>query len=369
MGMTINFMCGAVLLLVCSSLLLACGDDSDFSAGTEGQPQVSASTTQVADLVANVAGERASVNGILAVNSDPHDYEPKPSDAEAMIDADLVVGSGGDLDIWLDDLIETSGSDAERLTLIDSVRTIEEGHDHGHDEHAVEGRADEDESHSDKDEEQGKKHSSEEDSGDEHGEERELAAEDEQAGETDPHWWQDPRNAVLAVDAIRNELIKIDPEGAGQYEANAAAYTAELEELDATIADCMERVPAAERKLVTSHDALGYFAAPYGIEVVGAAIPALSTQAQASAGETADLVDLIRDENVKAVFPEAGLSAALEEAIADDAGATIGGEIWADTLAPEGSDGDTYIEAMAANAGVMVDGFTGGELSCPGLTE
>ena len=100
----------------------------------------------------------------------------------------------------------------------------------------------------------------------------------------------------------------------------------------------MGAVPAAERKLVTSHDALAYYARRYGIEVIGAAIPALTTQAQASAGETADLVDLIRAEDVTTVFPEAGVSPDLERAIADDAHARIGGELWADTLGPPGSE-------------------------------
>ncbi|MQA74889.1 MAG: zinc ABC transporter substrate-binding protein [Solirubrobacterales bacterium] len=306
----------AAMLALLGLIVVGCGDGGD--AASESGVEVVATTTQLADLAANVAGERAAVVGILAPNSDPHEYEPRPSDAESLAGADLVLRSGGDVDLWLDQLIEGAGADAPVLTLIDSVRTVEGGHEEG----------------------------------------------DEHSEEVDPHWWQDPRNAIAAVEAIRDALIEVDPEGAGDYRANARAYVADLRRLDAGIARCIDRVPPGERKLVTSHDALGYFADRYGIEVIGAAIPALSTQAQASAGETAALVDLIRAEGVAAIFPEAGVSAQLEEAIASETGAQIGGELWADALGPPGSSGATYLGAMAANAATLVDGFTGGRQSC-----
>ena len=123
-------------------------------------------------------------------------------------------------------------------------------------------------------------------------------------------------------------------------------------------------MPADQRKLVTSHDALGYYADRYGIEVIGTAIPALTTQAQPSAGETAELVDAIRATGVSTIFPEAGVSAELERAIADEAGAEVGDELWADTLGPAGSDGATYIESLEWNTARLVEGFTGGERTC-----
>jgi zinc/manganese transport system substrate-binding protein len=291
-----------------AALLAGCGDGGGSS--TSGVT-VAATTTQVADLARNVARERAEVDGILAPNSDPHEYEPRPSDAEAVAGADLILQSGGDLDLWLDQIVESSGTDAPVVNLIDSVRTIE---------------AD--------------------------------------GGELDPHWWQDPTNAIAAVERIRDGLTEVDPDGADEYEANADDYVARLERLDSQIAACVRRIPPDQRKLVTSHDALGYFADRYGLEVIGAAIPALTTQAQASAGETADLVDLIRSEGVNAIFPEAGVSAELEQAIADETGAEIGGELWADALGPDGSSGATYLEAMAANAATLVDGLSGGRVSC-----
>jgi ABC-type Zn uptake system ZnuABC Zn-binding protein ZnuA len=302
-----------ILNFVISLSLLAgiagCGsEDASDSPG----PAVVASTTVVADLARNVAWERADVTGVLAANADPHDYEPKPSDAEAIAETDLVIESGGDLDAWMDDLVESAGTDAPVIELIDAVATIEV------------------------------------------------------AGETDPHWWQDPRNAVSAVEAIRDELIAVDPDGRSTYEGNARAYVREIEDLDRRIAACWDRLPADARKLVTAHDALGYYAQRYGIEIVGSTIPALTTQAQPSAGETAELVDLILAEDVQAVFPEVGVSAALEEAVAAETGARIGGELYADTLGPDGSPADTYLGALATNTETLVDGLSGGRVACEG---
>jgi ABC-type Zn uptake system ZnuABC Zn-binding protein ZnuA len=306
-----------MVLGVTAAAISACGADNPAGKSSAGGPVVVASTTQVADLARNVAGDRAEVVGILAPNSDPHGYEPRPTDAEAVAEAGLVLQSGGDLDLWLDELVEASGSDAPTVTLIDSVQTIGGGDQGGEGSEGV-----------------------------------------------DPHWWQSPVNAVAAVDEIRDQLIAVDPEGRDEYEANAHAYAGKLERLDRAIAACMDRVPAEQRRLVTSHDALGYFADRYGIEVIGSTIPALTTQAQPSAGETADLVELIAQEDVSAVFGEVGVSTALEQAVADETGATVGAELYADTLGPEGSEAATYLGATAANAAAMADGFTGGEVDC-----
>ena len=329
----------------------ACGGDE--AGGDRGaEVTVVATTTQVADLARNVVGDRGEVVGMLAANADPHDYEPRPSDAEALAGADLVLESGGDLDLWIAGVVDASGSDAPVVTMLDVVETIEGGHEHADEDdgdHADEADADGDD-HADEGE-----HAE----GDEHEDEGEDAD-----AETDPHWWQSPANAILAVEAIRDALIEVDPGGRQAYESNAAAYIHRLEDLDGVISECMEAIPDRARKLVTSHDALGYFADRYEIEVVGAAIPALTTQAQPSAGETAELVDLIHDEGVVAVFPEAGVGAELEQAIADEAGAAIGGELWADALGPDGSQAETYIDAVATNAETMARGFSGGERGC-----
>jgi ABC-type Zn uptake system ZnuABC Zn-binding protein ZnuA len=182
--------------------------------------------------------------------------------------------------------------------------------------------------------------------------------------EVDPHWWQDPHNAETAVAEIEKALSAADPDGAAAYARNAEAYTAKLTALDRAVAACIDRIPAAERKLVTTHDALGYYADRYGLEVVGAVIPAITTQAQASAGEVDELVDTIEREQVKAIFAESSVNPKLEQLIADQSGATVGKALWADTLGPEGSDGDTYLKSIASNTRAIADGLGGGAVSC-----
>ena len=297
----------SALLLAAGGLSLsACGND-DSGEGGGRKLTVVATTTQVGDLVRNVGARRVDVKQILSSGADPHDYEPRPSDAAALADAPLVFKSGGELDEWLDGLIDSAGSDAEVVDLIASV---------------------------------------------------------EATTADDPHWWQNPRNAMAAVAAIRDALIEADPEGRQSYRANAAAYSKRLERLDERIANCIERVPAAQRKIVTTHDALGYYADRYGIDVIGSVIPSLSTQAQPSAGDIDRLVSQIEDENVEAVFPESGVSDRLEQALSREAGAEVGAPLWADTLGEEGTPAGTYLGAMAANTEALVNGMTGGAVSC-----
>jgi ABC-type Zn uptake system ZnuABC Zn-binding protein ZnuA len=309
----------ALAALLLASLLAGCGDDDPAAAG-DGRLRVVATTTQAADLTRAVAGDRADVTGLLAANTDPHAYEVRPDDVKTLAGADLVVRSGGDLDEWLGDAIAGAGGDAEPLVLIDHVRTIEG--EHGHE------------------------------------------GEEEAGHEIDPHWWQDPRNADRAVAAIEAALAKADPAGADAYAANARTYRERIAALDRAVAACIAQIPAAQRKLVTTHDALGYYADRYGLEVVGAVIPSRSTQAQASAGELAELVATIRREGVRAIFAERSLNARVERAVAAESGATVGRPLWADTLGPAGSDGATYLDSIAANTRAIADGLSGGAARC-----
>jgi zinc/manganese transport system substrate-binding protein len=181
----------------------------------------------------------------------------------------------------------------------------------------------------------------------------------------EPHWWHDPRNARYAVARIRDGLARVDGAARAQLARNAAAYDRRLRALDAGIARCMAAVPPARRKLVTDHDAFGAFAARYGITIVGAVIPARTTQAQPSAGELSRLAAVIRREGVRAVFPESSVSPRLARAIAGQTGASAQYVLYGDTLGPAGSDGATYLQSEAHNADAMVRGFTGGRRGCP----
>jgi zinc/manganese transport system substrate-binding protein len=291
-------------VILAAATLAGCAPDDTTGGGTGGTTAV-ATTTQVGDLARAVAGDRAGVRQILQPNSDPHEYEPRPSDVRAVAAADVVLRSGGDLDTWLDGVLENAGSDATVVTLLDGMTARRDG------------------------------------------------------GRVDPHWWQNPRNAIRAVRAIRDALVRADPAGRAVYHANAARYVARLRALDRAIAACMGAIPAARRRLVTDHDALGYYADRYGIDIVGTVIPALSTQAQASAGEVARLVHTIRTTGVRTIFPEGSANAKLARAIARDAGARVGPALYADTLGPKGSPGETYIGALRFNTQALAAGFAG----------
>jgi ABC-type Zn uptake system ZnuABC Zn-binding protein ZnuA len=163
---------------------------------------------------------------------------------------------------------------------------------------------------------------------------------------------------------VRAALARVAPRSAGAIARRAAAYTRRVRALDAGIAACLRRVPPARRALVTSHDAFGYFAARYGIRVIGAVIPSQTEQAQPSAGQLSRLARLVRQWHVRAVFPESSLNPKLAQAVAAQTGARADLTLYGDSLGPEGSPGDTYLKMELANARAMVEGFTGGARTC-----
>jgi zinc/manganese transport system substrate-binding protein len=258
-----------------------------------------------------------TVDQILQPNTDPHEYEPRPSDVAAAASARLTFANGDNLDSWIDQIVSDSGSDA---TVVDLGAVVPER----------------------------------------------LPGESSgaEASKYDPHWWHDPRNAEAAVEEIERRLIAADPAHRRRFEGNARAYLTRLRALDAGVARCIDSVPAAKRKLVTDHDAFGYFAHRYGIDVVGAVIPSQTTQAQPSAKDLSALVSLIEREGVEAVFPETSLSAKVADTIASQTGASSDYTLYGDTLGPEGSSGATYLSMEAANADSMVRGFSGGRQEC-----
>jgi ABC-type Zn uptake system ZnuABC Zn-binding protein ZnuA len=294
-------------------LAAGCGAASSDS----GQLQVVATTTQIGDFVREVGGHAVTVDQILEPNTDPHEYEPRPSDVEGAAGAALVFASGDNLDQWIGDVVSESGSGAEVVDLGAVVPERLPGESSG-----------------------------------------------AEASKYDPHWWHDPRNAEAAVREIERRLAAAEPVKRALFERNASSYLAKLRALDRGIASCMDTVPPARRKLVTDHDAFGYFADRYGIEVVGAVVPSQTTQAQTSAKELSELAATIEAEHVTAIFPESSLSPKVAEAIADQTGASSGYALYGDTLGPAGSDGATYLGMEAANADAMVRGFTDGRDRC-----
>jgi ABC-type Zn uptake system ZnuABC Zn-binding protein ZnuA/ABC-type Mn2+/Zn2+ transport system permease subunit len=271
-----------------------------------GEKKAVATTTQLADIARQIAGPQVEVVGILRPNTDPHEYEPRPSDVEATAGAKLVLLSGHGLDAWMTRVLHDAGG---KPRVLDIGALVSNG--------------------------------------------------------SDPHWWHDPRNVESAVPRIRDALIAAIPAHAAEIRRRAAAYAARVRALDRRIARCFASIAPAQRKLVTDHDAFGYFARRYGITIVGAVIPSLSTQAQASAGELARLAATIRREHVRAVFPESSISPKVARALARQTGASASYTLYGDTLGPAGSPGATYIGMEQANADAMMRGFTGGRRGCP----
>jgi zinc/manganese transport system substrate-binding protein len=291
----------AAALLAVALIGAGCGGGGDDGGGDK--LTVVATTTQIGDFAREVGGEAVDVHQLLQPNSDPHDYEPRPSDVQTVADADIVYASGDGLDEWMEEVVSDSGTDEEVVDLgaVAPIRLSDEGEEEHHD------------------------------------------------SKYDPHWWHDPRNAEAAVAEIERTLAAAEPSEEAEFERHADAYERELRALDAGIAACIDSVPADQRKLVTDHDAV---------------IPSQTTQAQPSAKELSELADTIEAEGVEAVFPESSVSSKVAKAIAEQTGASAEYTLYGDTLGPEGSDGATYVQMEEANADAVVRGFTGGQRGC-----
>jgi manganese/iron transport system substrate-binding protein len=297
-----------VLLAAGLLALLAAGctaSDGDGDA-TGGELRVVATTTQVADFARVVGGDRVQVTSLLKPGVDAHDYEPSPADLDALARADLVVQNGVGLEEWLDDTIASSGYDGP---VVDASQGIEL---------------------------------------------RQVE------GEADPHIWQNPRNAQQMAATIEAGLAQAEPAAAASFEANLAAYTKELEALDAEVERQIDSL--ANKKVVTNHDAFGYYLDRYGLELVGSVIPSFDTSAELSGKDIRELVAKVRATKVKAIFSETSLPARAAETIGREARVkVVVGEdaLYGDALGPPGSDGDTYLKMIRHNTATIVGNLSG----------
>ncbi len=286
----------------------------------------------LADLVQNVAGDKVELVTLVDRDTDAHEYEPSPSDAAKLANAQVIFENGLMFETWLDRLYESSGSTARRVVVTEGItpRPFE----HGEEEHA----------HEHGDEKEG-----------EHAKEGEHSHEKEgehKHGEFDPHAWQDVRNVIEMVRNIAQALSELDPAHAEFYEANAQAYIAKLEALDEEIVSQVEQIPEARRLLVTSHEALGYFADRYGFKLVGTVLGTMGSEP--SAQDIAKLVEEIKAQGAKAIFVENVTNPKLVERVAQEAGVAIGPRLFTDALGAPGSPGATYIEMMRYNVQAIV---------------
>jgi zinc/manganese transport system substrate-binding protein len=282
--------------------LLSLGGVSRASA--EAPLQVVTLSTVLTEVATAVGGDAVQVVGLVQPGVDPHTFNPSPADVRAMVDADLVLASGLDLEGYLARLVAGAGPRGRVIAVGDRMPGI-------------------------------------------------LAL--PRAGgppERDPHWWQSIGNVAVAAEVVRAELARERPAQAPLFQRNAEAYRAHLAALQAWAAAEVARLPAARRELVTSHDAFGYFARDFGFTIHP--VSGLSTEAEADGRHMAELVDLIRRDQVGAVFLESSVNPSLVENLVRETGVRLGGTLYADGLGPPGSDADTYAAMYRRNVATIV---------------
>lgn len=272
---------------------------------------VVASFSVLGDFVRQIGKERVAVTTLVGPDGDAHVYSPTPADAKIMAGARLVIVNGLEYEGWLTRLIRSSGTKAPVATATAGITPLEADDDHDHD----------------------------------HGKTGHGHAHDH--GGVDPHAWQNVANAKIYAANIRDALIKADPAGKAEYEANASAYLAELDRLEDEIKAVVARIPAERRKAITSHDAFGYFAQAYGIRFI--APQSVSTEAEASARDVARIIRQVKSQNVPAVFLENVTNPRLAKQIARESGARIGGRLYSDALSKADGPAATYIAMMKHN--------------------
>jgi zinc/manganese transport system substrate-binding protein len=295
-------------------------------------PLVVVTTTILGDIVANVAGDDAVVEVIMPVGADPHTFEPSARQAARFREADLIVVNGLEFEEGLLAAIEAAEADGANVLelgeLLDPM-PFTGAHDHADDDH--------DDDHADDDH-----------ADDDH--------DDDHEGGLDPHVWMDPVRMIQAVDIIATELA---PLAGGGVAARADSYKAELEALHEEIAQMIESIPAERRVMVTNHFAYGYYADRYGLEILGAVIPAATTDAETSARDFAELIELIEAEDVPAIFASTTEPTRLAESIAGEVGRDVAViELYTESLGESGSGADTYVGMMRTSTERIVEGLT-----------
>ena len=259
----------------------------------------------IGDVVKNVAGDAVNLVVLVGPNGDAHEYEPVPADSVNLAHADIIFENGLHLEHWLDKLYFASGSKAQRIVVSQGVtpRIFEDN-----------------------------------------------------PQEVDPHAWQDVANVILYTQNVRDALAVIDPANKDLYESNAKNYIQQLQVLDGWVKAQVAAIPVDQRKLVTNHDALGYFARRYGFKIIGAVIPSATTEAaDPSAKETADLLNIIKSNGVRAIFSENMANPKLARTLSQEAGVEVGPELYTDALGSLGSNGETYLKMIRHNVKIFVE--------------
>ena len=259
---------------------------------------VIASFSILGDIVNNVGGDRVVVKSLVGPNGDAHVYSPSPADAKTLADAKIIFTNGLGFEGWIGRLIKSSNTKAPNIVVSKGVKSRKNSHGHGH-------------------------------------------------GDGDPHAWQSVPNVKIYVANIRDGLVAADPAGKAAYEANAAAYLEKLDALDRDVRETIAKIPPERRKVITTHDAFGYFKEAYGLDFV--APQGVSTDSEASARDVARIIQQIRKQKIPAVFLENISDPRLLKRIADETGVKLGGTLYSDALTDEKGDAPTYIDLIGHN--------------------
>ena len=287
----------ATILIILAS---ACSTSNQTQEQPVSDPVALTTSTFLADIVRNVAGDRVTVGSLLPVGVDPHSYQPTPRDVAKLEKCKILIVNGAGYEQFLSSLLQNvSGG----KNVIEASAGIGQGKD---------------------------------------------------AGGVDPHFWLDPNHVIVYVENIRIALTEYDPDGAALYKSNADAYTAQLRELDSWIADQVSQIPSNKRILITNHEALGYFAKRYGFDIAGSVIPSFSGNAAPSAQEMARLIDTIRNTGAPAIFLDAADNDILAKQIADETGIRVITDLHLESLT-DGAPAATYIDMMKYNVTRIVD--------------
>jgi zinc/manganese transport system substrate-binding protein len=275
-------------------LLLACVALIVTALPARAEPlKVVASFSILGDLVGNVGGNDIEVTTVVGPDSDAHVYSPTPVDAKRIADAKLIIVNGLGFEGWLPRLVQSSGGKAKIVTATDGIAPLRLGND------------------------------------------------------ADPHAWQSVGNAKVYVANIRNALSAVDPANTERYRTNADAYLAKLDALDREVRDAIAKLPSARRKVISTHNAFGYFAAAYGIEFI--APLGVSTESDPSARDIAKIITQVKQAKIPAVFLENVSDPRLMQRISAETGAKVGGTLYSDGLTGEKGGAPTYIDMVRHN--------------------
>jgi ABC-type Zn uptake system ZnuABC Zn-binding protein ZnuA len=308
-------------ILALSIVLIACTGGSAEAGCPEidgREINVVATTPMIGEFVSQVGGDNINLTVLMPAEADPHTYDPAPQDAGTIADADLVFYTGLKYEpAALVKLLENSACSAEVLAEVgENVFPIEfkEG---GHDDHDEEG-------HDDHDEEGHDDHA-----GHDH-------------GAYDPHFWFDPNRVAYAAEYIESKLVEFDPSNASEYEAAGKAYVTELKGLVGQVSELISTIPSQNRKLITTHESLGYLEAKFGLEVLSTIIPSLDSANEISPSQLVGVIDVIEDNNVKVIFIEAEAPSVYAETIVAETGIKAVEGLWVETL----KEGQSYSEFL-----------------------